>query len=225
MTWKRIGLVSVAIATLAAVPLAAPAAPILAASGCPITLAPSVWKPDPSSMGWSPVAFTPTGPLSFTLGAKGKPGYGGMTTTVDVNLTQDPYLVIDVVKLSGGAEWNIRGTHNLTLISPNNSTTTGVQTFNMARALKLSGKQKLPLYVSENTVPGVLTVGYIKIQSSASGCTSTTPTTKASGTTTHTSGLPKTGEGPWLPASGALLVAAGAFLGLRRHRHAGGRAH
>lgn len=229
-------------AALVSLPLSALAlgpAPAMAATTCPISLPPSVWQPAAASNGWSPMTFTPTGPLSFTLAAQGKPGFGAMTTTVNVNLTQDPYLVVDVVKLSGGAEWAVRGGASGTLITANNSTSTGVQAFNVAKALNLSGQQSVALNIFENTVPGVLTVGFIKMQSSQTGCaastsaqattpTSSTSSTGASSTTASgtaassasasSTSLPKTGEAPWIPVVGVLLAAMGVVFGAIRRR-------
>ena len=221
------------VGTMGLMLLNAPSA-MAATATCPITISASQWHKEPASWGDSPMKFTPTGPKSFTLMPLGGPGgtYGAaVIPSMDINLSRTPYLSVDAVKLTGGS--------SSLLVTPSNgagvwllrnSTKTGVQTFDLAKALKLTGPQKgIQIALFVNGVPQVLTVGYVQLQSSASGCTasstaagSTSSSTPAASASTPTS-LPKTGESPWIPVAGVVLASAGVALGVRRGREDQGR--
>lgn len=203
MLWvAAVGLCS-AVATLFAI------APAVAAS-CPtyLTIPSSAWTV-------SGATFTASGSHGFVAQVSAGQTYGDAQATIPVNLTQDPYLSIDVTSVAAGGSWN------LTLGAPGpkmiqlaggNTTQSGLHVYNLAQATKLSGQQQIIITFWPNGAGDAITVQDLQLQPLVSGCPAGTPPA----TTPTAAALPQTGLPLWVQGFGACALGCGLLVGVRR---------
>ena len=200
-----------------------------AAAGAFVYIRPSqfsITATDQKSLGWGPQTFTPSGTYGFVLTPTGKPpadGWTGVRAVVPANLTETPYLSIDIVSQPGqasGAAWSVaaqippQGKPNSKWIDlTKNGVGTGDQVYNLAKLYALTGPQQLWVAVVPAGVGDPLTVGWVRLQATRTGVAPPAAAFPASAKPAKpAASLPKTGWSLWAPLTGMALVVAGGCL-------------